>query len=178
MDEPVVVVFTGVPGTGKSTLADRLATETGVPALAGDWLLGALAPYGILDDIPRPTLIGVYRNLLGTLLTRQLLLGQSAVLDCGIDDETADLWRSERVERAGGRISFVICVCSDEAVHRSQVEGRARGIPGWHEIDWNHVQRMRAELPPLTRPHITVDAIDGIEHNLGLVRANVAGLPG
>ncbi|MEJ7705258.1 MAG: hypothetical protein WKF47_17170 [Geodermatophilaceae bacterium] len=148
MDEPVVVVFTGVPGTGKSTLADRLATETGVPAFAGDWLLGALAPYGILDDIPRPTLIGVYRNLLGTLLTRQLLLGQSAVLDCGIDDETADLW-SERVERAGGRISFVICVCS---------ETRRSTAAGWRDAQEGYRAGMRStgitcnECEPNSRP--------------------------
>jgi len=46
-----VVVFTGLPGTGKSTLADRLATEWGTPCFAGDWLLGALAPSGVLDDV-------------------------------------------------------------------------------------------------------------------------------
>ena len=60
-----VVVFTGLPGTGKSTLADQLATEMGAPAFAGDWLLGALAPYGVLTDVPRPTVTGLYRNLLG-----------------------------------------------------------------------------------------------------------------
>jgi hypothetical protein len=37
------------------------------------------------------------------------------------------------------------CVCSDQAVHRSRIEGRVRGIPGWHEVGWDHVERMRAE---------------------------------
>jgi len=50
-------------------------------------------------------------------------------------------------------------------------KGRVRGIPGWHEIDWEHVERMRAEQPPLARPHLTLDAVDSIEHNLGVVRA-------
>ena len=35
-----VIAFTGLPGTGKSTLAEALASETGIPAFAGDWLLG------------------------------------------------------------------------------------------------------------------------------------------
>ena len=103
-EAPRVVVFTGLPGTGKSKLADQLATELGAPAFAGDWLSGALAPYGVLTDVPRPTVTDLYRNLLGTLLTRQLLLGQSAILDCVMDDQTACLW-TERVGRAGGRIS-------------------------------------------------------------------------
>jgi hypothetical protein len=33
---------------------------------------------------------------------------------------------------------------------------------------------MRTEQPPLTVEHLTVDAVDSIEQNLGLVRAYVA----
>ena len=32
-------------------------------------MLGALAPYGVLTHVPRPTVTGLYRNLWGTLLT-------------------------------------------------------------------------------------------------------------
>jgi hypothetical protein len=46
---PVVIVFTGLPGTGKSTLAEAVARRIGAPAFAGDWLLGALAPHGVLS---------------------------------------------------------------------------------------------------------------------------------
>ncbi|TDD64560.1 DUF2255 family protein [Jiangella aurantiaca] len=35
---PTVVVFAGLPGTGKSTLADRAAAVLGAPSFAGDWL--------------------------------------------------------------------------------------------------------------------------------------------
>ena len=45
----VVVVFTGLPGAGKSTLAEQVAVSLGAPAFSGDWLMGALKPYGVLD---------------------------------------------------------------------------------------------------------------------------------
>jgi hypothetical protein len=35
------------------------------------------------------------------------------------------------------------CVCSDEAIHRSRLHGRQRGIPGWHELEWSEVERVR-----------------------------------
>ena len=39
-----VVIFTGLPGTGKSTLAEQVARTVGAPAFAGDWLMGGLKP--------------------------------------------------------------------------------------------------------------------------------------
>lgn len=169
---PSVVVLTGLPGTGKSTLADLLATETGTPCFAGDWLLGSLAPWGVLTGVARPTVTGLYRGLLSTLVTRQLLLGQSAIVDCLLDDATARQW-DRHVADHGGRLSVVVCTCSDEALHRSRLDGRVRGIPGWHEIDWVHVERMRVEYPPLTVPHLTVDSVDSLEHNLAAVLAHL-----
>jgi predicted kinase len=160
-----VVALTGLPGTGKSMLGERLARRTGAPAFAGDWLLGALAPLGVLDDLDRPTVLSVYYGLLSSLVTRQLILGQSAVVDCVLDDATAARWRDD-AERHGGRLLVVQCVCSDESVHRSRIEGRRRDIPGWHEVGWDHVERMRAEFRPVTAPDLTLDAVDPLDSNL------------
>lgn len=170
--EPTVVVLTGLPGTGKSTLADELARRTGAPAFSGDWLLGALAPLGVLDELDRPTVLSVYFGLLDSLVTRQLLLGQSAVVDAVLDDATALRWR-QNAERLGGRLLIVQCVCGDRAVHRQRVEGRRRDIPGWHEIGWDHVERMRAEFRPVTTPDLTLDALDPLAANLTALTASV-----
>ncbi|MGW6200570.1 AAA family ATPase [Kribbella sp. NPDC055110] len=165
-----IIAFTGLPGTGKSTLAERLATETGVPAFAGDWLLGALRPHGVLDGLDRPAFLAMYYDLLGSLVERQLMLGQSAIVDCLINQEIAERW-GRLAGRYGGQLRIVECVCSDESEHRRRLEGRRRGIPGWHEVGWDHVVRMRSEYAQLEGVRVTVDAMEGMEENLDRVRS-------
>jgi predicted kinase len=170
VSRPVVCVFTGLPGTGKSTIADLSGRWLPAPAFAGDWLLGALKPAArVLKDLDRATMMQVYRNLLTSLVTRQLLLGQSAVVDGLATDELLTEWR-ERADAHGAAFATIECVCSDRSVHRQRVEGRRRNIPGWHEIDWDHVERMRAEAPPLTVPHLTLDALDALDRNTQLMK--------
>ncbi|CAM3684222.1 AAA family ATPase [Occultella aeris] len=165
LERPVVVIFTGLPGTGKSTMADRTAVHLGAPAFSGDWLMGALQPAaGQLAHLDRDTHLRLYHSLLGSLLTRQLLLGQSAVLDCLVTPGVVEGWRSTATEH-GADLRIIECVCSDVALHRSRVEGRVRGIPGWHEIDWAHVERMRAEFGVLGGEHLTLDAVVPMDRN-------------
>lgn len=170
---PQVIAFTGLPGTGKSTLAESVATAIRAPAFAGDWLMGAIKPSGALASLDRPTYKDLYYRLLGTLITRQLMLGQSAVSDCLVTDAVVSDWR-EHFNEFDARLYIIECVCSDEELHRSRVEGRQRRIPGWHEIDWNHVQRMRAEFPPLRTKQLTVDAVHPLEQNLRSVLRYIA----
>jgi predicted kinase len=173
-----LVIVTGLPGAGKSTLAEKLARATGTPAFSGDWLMGALAPYGVLDGLERPAYLDMYYNLLGTLVTRQLMLGQSAIVDCLVTGDRVARWQAAAADH-GGRVVVVECVCGDIDLHRSRVVGRRRDIPGWHEIDWDHVERMRSEFPPLSIEHpgvehIVVDAVRPAEHNARLVLDRLA----
>ncbi|MFD7011172.1 AAA family ATPase [Rhodococcus jostii] len=166
-----VIVLTGLSGTGKSTLADHLARDLGVPAFSGDWLLGAIAPaHTVLAKLTRPDYLAMYHSLLESLITRQLMLDQGATVDCAINDTISERWQKIAEDR-GARLDIVECVCSDEHEHRRRVEGRQRHIPGWHEVDWNHLQRMRVETPPLTVPHLTVDALYSVDDNLGHIHA-------
>jgi predicted kinase len=162
--KPQVVVFTGLPGTGKSTMAEQVAGDLRAPAFAGDWLLGALKPHGVLAGLERPAFLAMYYDLLTTLMTRQLMLGQSAVLDCLVNDEIAERW-DKVTSQYDARLFVVECSCSDEPEHRRRVETRHRNIPGWHEIDWAHVERMKGEYPPLSFPHLALDAVDPVDHN-------------
>jgi hypothetical protein len=171
---PTIVVFTGLPGTGKSTLSESLGRRLPAPVFSGDWLLGSMKParkqIALLD---RAAYYELYESMLASLLTRQLMLGQSGVADCLLADDAIERCAAIAADH-DATLSVIECVCSDIAVHRSRVDGRIRGIPGWHEIGWDHVERMRAETGSLQAERLVVDAVLPLAHNEAAVFAYVA----
>lgn len=140
-----LIVFAGVPGSGKSTLADAVGRRLGIPVFAIDWLLGALTPFGG-RHFDRPLDLG-YEQLT-TLALRQLLLGQSAILDAPVEDELVRHRWGTLAAAAGTSLAAFVTVCGDPAVHRGRLASRDRGIAGWHQGgDWADVTRRLASFP-------------------------------
>lgn len=162
---PFFVAFAGPPGTGKSTLSEMLAVKTGAPAFAADWHMGALKSSGVLYGSDAAAHQAVYFDLVETLVIRQLRLGLSAITDCVVPEEVEARWRG-LADDYGATFSLIECTCSDVELHRSRVETRKRGIPGWHEIDWDHVEAMKKKLQPLQVEKLVVDAVNPLESNL------------
>ncbi|MEQ7127582.1 ATP-binding protein [Actinopolymorpha sp. B11F2] len=162
-----LVIFSGVPGSGKSTIAEATGRKLNIPVFAIDWLLGALTPFGgrhfaELWDI------GVEQ--LTTLALRQLTLGQSAILDTPVEDHATRVrWRS-LARRANADFKVIVCTCSDPKVHRARVEDRHRGIPGWHDGgDWTNVARRLAKFPSWDEEALIIDSIQPPDRNLAAV---------
>ena len=166
-NELQLAVFSGVPGVGKSTLADAVGRTLGLPVFAGDWLLGSLTPFGG-QYLDRRLEIGA--EMLTTLALRQLSLGQSAILDFPVEDPaTRTRWRS-LADRASARFSVVVCVCSDRQAHQARLEGRTRGIPGWHDAgSWANVEKRLAEFAPWDGDVLTVDTMQPHEVSVAAV---------
>jgi predicted kinase len=111
----LLIAFSGLPGTGKSTIARALAGSIGAV-----WLRIDRAAYGVAAD--------------------NLRLGLSVVADCVNDCAlTRDAWRDVGLD-AGARVVEVEVVCGDRAEHRRRVETRSSEIvgldlPTWAEIE-------------------------------------------
>jgi predicted kinase len=162
-----LIVFSGLPGSGKSTLAEAVGERLGVPVFAIDWLLGALTPFG---GYHLESSLEMGSELLTTLALRQLQAARSAILDHPAEEpETRTRWRT-LAEQAGSQFKVVMCTCPDAGIHRARLEGRKRGIPGWHDPgNWANVQRRLAEFPPWTGPVLTVDTSQPHADNVAAV---------
>jgi predicted kinase len=170
--KPSLLVVTGLPGTGKSTVAEAIAGMLRVSVLGHDWAMSGLRPYGqiqaALDEMGSGHRI-VGWSILCALARAQLRHGRSVILD-GVArapeiDACRDLARDE-----GARSAVVVTNCSDIAVHRSRVEGRQRLIPDWYELDWDQVARSRESWEQPGNADLYLDTVGSWEGTLSLLR--------
>lgn len=111
-----LIVFTGLPGTGKSTLADEAAAILGCPLFAKDQLEAALRRSGIGADANSGW---AAVELLTMLAAEQLRRGQSAILDTVATFERMRVpWRA-LAGKHHAHLRIIECICSDAALHRA-----------------------------------------------------------
>ena len=80
-----LVLVTGLPGTGKSTVAEQVADLIGASVLGHDWAMSGLRPYDALwrtmDTMVPPGQGAVGWSICGALARAHLRRGASVVLD-------------------------------------------------------------------------------------------------
>ena len=170
MTVAALIVVSGIPGTGKSTLADALAAAFGAPVFTKDRIEASLWTSGVTADHESWT---VAEDLLGTLASEQLRRKQSAILDTvARTRQSRDVWRTI-AEDHGAAFKPIECICSDETVHRRRIDGRERGIPGWYELTWADIERSRDLWEPWDCNRLTLDAITPLDENVASAMAYI-----
>ena len=163
-----LIVFSGLPASGKSSIARALAQELGAIWLRIDSIEQAIRDSGVvpgsLDDAGYRAAYAVAED--------NLRLGHNVIGD-SVNPWmlTRDAWRTAGV-RAGARVVEVETVCSDRQEHRRRVESRASDVPGLTLPDWEAV--IGRDYRPWDRDHVTVDtAKHGVAACAELIRAAI-----
>ncbi|TAM89322.1 MAG: ATP-binding protein [Jatrophihabitans sp.] len=137
-----LVAVSGLPGVGKTSVAEILAARTGSVHLSIDAVEESILRCGLTSGWQ----VGVAAYEVSRAMAEQnLRLGHDVVVDAVNDSEAArQTWRTA-TGRTGAQIDFVHLVISDEREHERRLSDRDRGLALVGEPTWADVQRRRAD---------------------------------
>lgn len=154
-----LILFSGLPGTGKSTLAMRLARELQLPLLCIDDVIG---------DVPANAGISFWDSrvtILLDLVRTQLELGLSVIVDSVFMN--MDRHHAQQLARKyQARFLPVYVFVSDENVWKDRVDARYHKLNDKDVATWENIQHQRQRFrvwEPDTA--LFVDSLKSVDQN-------------
>ena len=133
----VLIVISGLPGTGKSAVAVAVAEHLHAVYLSvdpvEDALLGAGLPAGWTTGVAAYEAVRVAAEA-------NMTFGWDVVVDAVNDSEIArQTWRTASMN-TGVPLTFILLAVTDVSEHRRRVEGRNRNFAKVSDPTWEQVQ--------------------------------------
>jgi predicted kinase len=167
-DDVVLVLMTGLPGTGKSTIADAVAYALGACVLSADPIDAALSTAGVSDEEGR-----VGYELMKALAREDLNAGRSVVVDAVNPFRFVRQAYRDLGDATHTGTSVIVTQCSDVALHRRRIEARHdRGEKG---IDWAGVEIQIGYFERFEGECLVLDAVDPASENCAAAVSYVLG---
>lgn len=147
--QTVLYIFSGLPGSGKTTLSRRLAARLGCAYLRIDTIEQALRDFCSLS------VEGEGYRLSYRVAADNLKIGTSVVADsCNPIELTRREWEEVALRSYATPVNIEIS-CRDKTEHRNRVETRKPGIPGHRLPTWADVEERLYH--PWTKDRILID---------------------
>ncbi len=149
----MLLIFGGLPGVGKTTIAQQVAQRLSAVYLRIDTLEQALVRSGLVNcpgDLGGSGYDAAY-----ALAADNLRLGLSVVADSVNPLQiTRAAWRNVAIKENAGYLEIEV-VCSDIAQHKLRIANRSSDIPGLALPTWQKV--VDREYDPWNRAHLILD---------------------
>src|SRR5947209_1395558 len=131
-----LIVFTGLPGSGKSTIAEAIAAQLHFPVFSVDPIESSIIKSGIVKSWET----GLAAYLISRdLAYEQLKLGLSVIIDAvNPVKEARDMWY-ELEKKQHAQLIIIACML-DERIHKKRIDHRVRNIHGIPEVTWEQVK--------------------------------------
>jgi len=131
--KPILYIFSGLPGSGKTTLSQSIAKRVEAVYLRVDTIEQALR------DLCSIKVRGEGYCLSYKIASDNLRLGMSVVSDaCNPIELTRREWEQVALEAKANYVNIEV-ICSDALEHRQRVESRISTVPGLTPPNWSEV---------------------------------------
>ncbi|MCD4511961.1 AAA family ATPase [Brucella pseudogrignonensis] len=156
----MLIIFGGLPGSGKSTIAQSLASQINAVYLRIDSIEQAIRSSGILSPsagVGPAGYMATYR-----VATDNLRLGRSVIADSVNPLEITRTAYRRVAKEADVRFLEVEVVCTDQAEHRHRVETRSPAVEGltlptWEQVETREYETWNCPLLRLDTARLSVE---------------------
>ncbi len=129
--------MSGLPGSGKSTVARQLAAELCCAVISVDTVEHGLREAGV--DASEPIGLAAYA-VANRLVEAQLNLGHTVIADAVNHHPDARQAWLDLAEAHHAELRVIHVECSDQELHRARLESRAHELP---MVPWSRVVALR-----------------------------------